>query len=158
MKFPKLLSSLLLFVVLPACSHVQTIPGTTVQDNRLNRHLIEILEDYRTALESKDPARLLALAHPQYFEDSGTAKTDDDYGYDGLRQVLQTRLAAVRTLHYNIEYRRIQVTGTRALVDVRYDATLQMATAIGDRWERKQNDKRIELEREGERWLIISGM
>lgn len=158
MKFPKLLSSLLLFVALPACTHVQMIPGTTVQDNRLNRQLVEILEDYRTALESRDPARLLALAHPHYFEDSGTATSADDYGIDGLRQVLQTRLVALRTIHYNIEYRHILVTGTRAQVDIRYDATFQMATAIGDRWERKQNDKRIELERERERWLIISGM
>ena len=158
MKFPKHLSYLLLFVALSACHHLQVIPGTTVQDSRINRQLIDIVEEYRTALESRDPVRLLTLAHPQYFEDSGTAKTDDDYGFEGLRQVLQTRLAAVRTIRYNIEYRHIQITGTRAQVDIRYDATFQMATAIGDRWERKQNDKRIELENDGKRWLIIAGM
>jgi len=158
MKFPKFLGSVSLLVALGACHHIQTIPGTTVHDTRLNRQLIEIVEDYRNALESKDPVRLLTLAHPQYFEDSGTAKTDDDYGFEGLRQVLQTRLAAVRTIRYNIEYRRVEVMGTHAQVDVRYDATFQMATALGDRWERKQNDKRIELERDGDRWLIIAGM
>ena len=34
-------------------------------------------------------AALLALAHPNYYEDSGTPKGDDDYGYEGLKEVLQ---------------------------------------------------------------------
>ena len=29
---------------------------------------------------------------------------------------------------------------------------------MGDRWERKKNDKRLELENDGKRWLIIAGM
>jgi hypothetical protein len=29
---------------------------------------------------------------------------------------------------------------------------------MGDRWERKQNDKRIQMENDGNRWLIIAGM
>jgi len=27
-----------------------------------------------------------------------------------------------------------------------------------DKWERKMNDKRIELENDGKRWLIVAGM
>ena len=30
-------------------------------------------------------------------------------------------------------------------------------TEIGEKWERRQNDKRLELIRDGERWLFISG-
>ena len=29
---------------------------------------------------------LLVLASPRYFEDSGTPRSDDDYGYDGLER------------------------------------------------------------------------
>ncbi len=140
------------------CATVRTIPGTTVADTRLNHEILDVCERYRHALEDRDGSQLLALAHPQYYEDSGTPKADDDYGYEGLKDVLGRRLAAVRAVRYNIEYRKIEVSGSRARVDIRYDASFQIATEMGDRWERKQNDKRIELDNDGGRWLIVSGM
>ena len=147
-----------LLAVLPACASVQRIPGTAVVDNKLNRELVEVCERYRHALEEKDSAGLLALAHPGYFEDSGTPKGDDDYGYEGLKQVILTRLRALRTVRYSIEYRSVELKGPRALVQIRYDASFQLATDMGDRWERKMSDKRIELEQEHGRWLIVAGM
>lgn len=140
------------------CATISVIPGTKVPDTKPNRELLEVCERYRHAMEDRDVATLLALAHPNYYEDSGTPSGNDDYGYDGLKDVLQKRLAAVKTLRYNIEYRRVQIEGHHAQVDIRYDASFQLATEMGDRWERKQNDKRIELENDGKRWLIIAGM
>jgi hypothetical protein len=140
------------------CATVNLIPGTKVADTKGNREILEVCERYRHALEDRDAATLLALAHPNYYEDSGTPKGDDDYGYEGLKEVLSKRLSALRTLRYNIEYRRIEVSGHHAQVDIRYDASFQLVTDMGDRWERKQNDKRIELENDGKRWLIIAGM
>jgi hypothetical protein len=155
-----MLRSSLLLAVLPlvACATIRTIPGTTVTDTKQNREILDLCERYRHALEDRDGTQLLAIAHPQYYEDSGTPKADDDYGYEGLKDVLAKRLAAVRAIRYNIEYRKIDVSGSHAKVDIRYDASFQLATEMGDRWERKQNDKRIELENDGRRWLIISGM
>jgi hypothetical protein len=141
-----------------ACAPLIVIPGTKVADTKMNRELIDVCERYRRALEERDAPALLSLAHPQYFEDSGTPLGADDYGYEGLKDVLSKRLSAVKTLRYNIEYRKIEVLGTRVHVDIRYDASFQIATEMGDRWERKQNDKRIELENDGKRWLFISGM
>ncbi len=140
------------------CATVNTIPGTKVADTKVNREILDVCERYRHALEDRDAASLLALAHPDYYEDSGTPNANDDYGYDGLKDVLQKRMAALKTVRYNIEYRKIEVSGKRAQVDLRYDASFQLATEMGDRWERKLNDKRIELENDGKRWLIIAGM
>jgi hypothetical protein len=140
------------------CATVNTIPGTKVPDTKMNREILDVCERYRHAMEDRDATTLLALAHPNYYEDSGTPSGQDDYGYDGLRDVLQKRMSALKTLRYNIQYRAIQVDGHRAQVDIRYDASYQMATEMGDRWERKLNDKRIELENDGKRWLIIAGM
>ena len=148
----------LLLAVVAGCAHVATIPGTKVEDTKLNREIIEVVERYRRAMEERDPVTLLALAHPHYYEDSGTPKGDDDYGYDGLKDVLARRMGALKTVRYNIEYRSVHVDGHHASVDIRYDASFQLATEMGDRWERKQNDKRIELENDGKRWLIIAGM
>jgi hypothetical protein len=140
------------------CATLMTIPGTKVPDSKLNREILNVCEQYRHALEDRDAATLLALAHPNYYEDSGTPKGDDDYGYEGLKEVLSHRLSALRALRYNIEYRRVDVSGHHARVDIRYDASFQLATEMGDRWEHKQNDKRLELENDGKRWLIIAGM
>ena len=140
------------------CATVSTIPGTKVADTKANREILDVLERYRHAMEDRDAATLLALAHPSYYEDSGTPLASDDYGYEGLKEVLQKRLSALKTVRYNIEYRRVAIEGHRAQVDIRYDASFQIATEMGDRWERKLNDKRIELENDGRRWLIIAGM
>jgi hypothetical protein len=145
-------------VALLGCATVRLIPGTKVVDTKMNRQILDICERYRNALEERNSAQLLALAHPDYYEDSGTPKGDDDYGYEGLKEVLSRRLSSVKGIRYNIEYRKIDVAGNRAHVDIRYDASFQIATEMGDRWERKQNDKRIELENDGKRWLIIAGM
>lgn len=140
------------------CATVNIIPGTKVPDNKVNREILDVCERYRHAMEDRDATTLLALAHPHYYEDSGTPKGDDDYGYEGLKQVLMQRMAQLRTLRYNIEYRKVTIEGHRALVDIRYDASFQLATEMGDRWERKQNDKRLELENDGRRWLFVAGM
>lgn len=140
------------------CATVMTIPGTTVADNKPNRELVAFCEKYRRALEERDAPLLLTMASPSYFEDSGTPKADDDYGYDGLQSVLAKRLAQLKTLRYDIEYRNVEIEGSRAKVDIRYDASFQLATELGDRWERKQSDKRLELEHDGKRWLFVAGM
>ncbi|MSP58864.1 MAG: hypothetical protein EXR72_00720 [Myxococcales bacterium] len=142
----------------PACAAVHTIPGTTVADSRANRDLLQVCEKYRRALEERDAPTLLAMADPSYFEDSGTPKGDDDYGYEGLKKVIATRLQSLRSLRFNVEYRSIEVKGTRAQIEIRYDASFQVATDMGDRWERKQNDKRLDLAYNGHRWLFVAGM
>jgi hypothetical protein len=158
MKSPFTLAALLLSALVPACAALPQIPGTTVVDSKQNREILEVCERYRHALEDRDGATLLSMAHPNYYEDSGTPNGDDDYGYEGLRQVIATRLAQVRSIRYNIEYRNVEVKGRHAQVAIRYDASFQIATDMGDRWERKQNDKRLDLEFDGHRWLFLSGM
>jgi hypothetical protein len=140
------------------CATPHNIQGTRVVDTPENRAVLEVCEKYRHALEDRDAETLISLASPQYFEDSGTPKADDDYGYDGLKQVILARLAALKAVRYNIEYRTIDVHADKAHVDIRFDASFQIATEMGDRWERKQNEKRLELVNNGKRWLFLSGM
>jgi hypothetical protein len=153
-----LLAALCAAAAAAGCAAPRVIAGTQVTDTRLNRELLEVCERYRHALEDRDAETLYSLASPQYFEDSGTPKADDDYGYEGLKQVLNTRLAALKAVRYNIDYREIAVNGNRAHVDIRYDASYQIATELGDRWERKQNEKRLELEFNGKVWRFTAGM
>jgi len=140
------------------CATVQAIPGTKIPDTPVHRQILQRVEEYRVAMEQRDAPRLLAMAHPNYYEDSGTPSGADDYGYPGLKRVLEARLPSLRWLRYLIKYRDIRIDGNRAQVDLRYDISFQLMTEIGEKWERRQNDKRLELQREENRWLIISGM
>lgn len=155
-------AALLGLTLASGCATAPVIPGTSVTDNATNREIIEVCEQYRHAMEERDADTLIQLASPDYFEDSATPKAEDDYGYEGLKQVLVKRLAALKSLRYNIRYLQVEVQGSgdrkRALVDIRYDASFQLATEMGDRWERKQSDKQFSLEWNGQRWLFLGGM
>lgn len=154
---PTTTHALLLAALCCACASVRTIPGTKVPDTRQNREILQRIEEYRIAMEQRDAAKLLSMAHPNYYEDSGTPTGADDYGYPGLKRVLDRVMPSARAIRCALQYRRITVEGRRASVDVRYDISYQVATELGEKWERRQNDKRFELEYDGERWLFLSG-
>ncbi len=70
----------------------------------------------------------------------GRPRSDDDYGYDGLRKVLEKQLPRVKSLRYDIEYRNIRVTGNQAEVEVFLDGSFEIAAPeAGDRY-RRVND------------------
>lgn len=141
------------------CVHQQYIPGTSVADSEVNRKILETIEEYRQWLVARDVDHLLLLASERYFEDSGTPRADDDYGYDGLKQVLATRLSRVRSLRYDIQYRNIRVTGDRAEVEVFLNGAFELLSEAGERYRRVNDYHRFLLERtDRERWKFVSGM
>lgn len=143
---------------LVGCATVRPIPGTKIPDTPMHREVLARVEEYRIALEQRDSNKLLSMASPNYYEDSGTPSAADDYGFAGLKKVLDSRLGALRWLRYLIRYRDVRIEGSRAFVDVRYDISFQLMTELGERWERKQSEKRIELVRDDNHWLFVSGM
>mgnify|MGYP000747637996 CR=1 FL=1 len=140
------------------CATLKPIPGTKIADTAANRELLTRMEEYRAALEQRDSTKLLTMASPQYYEDSGTPGGSDDYGFPGLKRVLEQRLSALRWLRFLVRYRDIRIEGNRAAVDIKYDISFQLMTEMGERWERKQSEKRLELVKEDNRWLFLSGM
>ncbi|HEX3905474.1 MAG TPA: hypothetical protein VH853_21805 [Polyangia bacterium] len=141
------------------CAHREYFPGTTIVRSEENRKIIEIVEEYRQRLMQRNVVGLLALASPKYFEDSGTPRSDDDYGYDGLRAVLEKQLPRVKSLRYDIEYRNIRVTGNEAEVEVFLDGSFEIGAAeAGDRYRRVNDYHRFLLDKEGDEWKFIAGM
>jgi hypothetical protein len=151
--------SLLCFLCLGlgGCATLRLIPGTKIADTPQNREVLARCEEYRLAMEQRDAAKLLSMADPNYYEDSGTPAGSDDYGFPGLKHVLESRLAALRWLRFLIRYRELHILGDRASVDIRYDISFQLLTEVGEKWERRQNEKRLELKHEGNRWMFLSG-
>lgn len=169
----KLARSLLLFALvgLFACgSKMSTIPGTKIPDNQANRDIIQAVEEYRLAVERKDAAALLLMASKSYWEDGGTPSGSDDYGYDGLRGVLQDRFQKVNDIRYSLKYVGIQRRcreggdastneGCRAYVDVLIDASFSVTDARGREIRPDKRDQnQLVLEWSGDKWLFLSGM
>lgn len=141
------------------CAHRDYFPGTTIVRSDENRKIIQTIEEYRQRLMQRNVVGLLALASQRYFEDSGTPRSDDDYGYEGLKKVLQDQLQRVKSLRYDIEYRNIRASGNEAEVEVFLDGSFEISSPdAGDRYRRVNDYHRFLLDKEGDQWKFLAGM
>src|SRR3978361_2090901 len=157
----------LALVATAACAHQVTyVSGTKVPYSANNKSALDAVEEYRLAVERQDADALMLMAHKQYWEHSGTPTGSDDYGYEGLRNVLLTRLQKASDVRYSMRYMDGKQTcpgslhaGCRASVDVMIDASYTITDVLG---KPKRPDKRdqneLVLEWDGHRWLFLSGM
>ena len=162
-----LLISLVLAATVTACAPKAVyITGTRIPSSDNNKSVIAAVEEYRLAVERGDAEALMLMAHKQYWEDSGTPSGSDDYGYEGLRNVLLTRLQKASDIRYTIRYVAVHQTcagelevGCRASVDVLIDASFTIADVNGrSRRPDKRDQNQLVLEWDGHRWLFLSGM
>ncbi|MCX5741506.1 MAG: hypothetical protein NT062_03295 [Proteobacteria bacterium] len=150
-----------------ACSKpVQFVAGTQVPYSAMNKSVLDTCEAYRLNVEHGDADALMLMAHKQYWEDSGTPSGSDDYGYEGLRNVLLTRLAKATDIRYSVRYVAVRqscaselAVGCRAAVDVMIDASFTIMNAFGkSQRPDKRDQNQLVLEWDGHRWLFLSGM
>ncbi len=144
---------------------VHYVAGTKIPYSSLNESVLKACEDYRLAVERGDVDALMLMAHKEYWEDSGTPSGSDDYGYEGLRNVLLTRLTKASEIRYSIRYVAVHQQCTelapkcRAAVDILIDASFTIANAQGKPTRPDKRDQnQLVLEWDGHRWLFLSGM
>jgi hypothetical protein len=160
------LSALLVLGLFACAAQVHYVPGTRVPFSESNDSVLKACEDYRLAVERADVDALMLMADKQYWEDSGTPQGGDDYGYDGLRNVLMTRLPKASDIRYSMRYVNVQQTctgelkpGCRAAVDVLIDASYTITNALGKPSRPDKRDQnQLLLVWDGHRWLFLSGM
>jgi hypothetical protein len=141
------------------CAHPNYFPGTKILRNEDTQQIVDTVDQYRLRLTERNVDGLLVMASEKYREDSGTPRSDDDYGYEGLREVLKTRLTRLKSIWYEIEMRQIHVNGARADVDVFLNGSFELAAPkVGDRYRRVNDYHRFVLERRGDKWKFLSGM
>jgi hypothetical protein len=141
-----------------ACAHHEFFAGTPILKTQENQAIISSVEEYRRRLVERNADGLLLLASERYREDSGTPRSDDDYGYEGLRQVLLKRLSRVKSIWYDIELRDMHVENGVAEVDVFINGSFELASESGDRYRHVSDYHRFVLEKQGEKWKFLSGM
>jgi hypothetical protein len=148
-------------VVLGALSACEAalIPNTRIEDTGDNRDVVEFIEKYRLAIETRNANALLALASQNYFDDMGTPGGTDDIDYDGLKQGLGRLREEVLGARYQISYRAVTFdTESRVLVDMLYTGWFRINTSEGPVWKRRLEPHRIVLAREDGHLRIVSGM
>ena len=148
-----------LATVMGGCGHTRMLPGTQIPATEDNLAVIETIEQYRAFLIEKNIDGILLLASNKYFEGGGTPQANDDYGYDGLRQILTGRLGRVQSLRYDIEYQRITRSGDRVEVEVYLNGAFELQSETGERYRRVNDRHRFVLERtSNNKWRFLSGL
>jgi len=134
------------------------IRGTHVEDTSENRTIIGVVERYRLAVERKDAPGLMKMAAKSYWEDGGTPTGADDYGYDGLREVLIGRFQRADDIRYSMKYVKVRRQGQRAYVEVIIDASYTISASGGEQRMDQRDQNELVLEWDGEHWMFVSGM
>ena len=159
MRFTTTLLGGLLLCLSAGCT--KDIPNTTVEDTHANRKVINFVEVYRRAVETRDVPALLAMAHSQYLDDNGTPVGSDDIDIDALEEKLSRWGERVKDARYEIKYRRVSSKRDKIMVEYRYTASFELAHINGEeKWARRVGDHRIVLvsDESNDSFLILSGM
>ncbi len=145
-----------------------TIPGTRIADDRFNRDVLAAVEAYRQAVEKGDAEALFLMASENYSEDSGTPAGEDDYGYDGLKQVLVGRFRMAKDIRYAMKYVTVHSScasgdeipvGCVARVEALIDASFTVLDARGqDSRADKRDQNELVIDWSGEKWKFLSGL
>jgi hypothetical protein len=159
------LSSGLALLALVGCNR-DYIPNTQVEDTDFHRDVIAYCEDYRHAVERRNPEQLLAMADAKYYEDGGTVDTSDDLDRDGLADYLRKEFSQTSAIRYEIFYRDITIgRANQVFVDYTYSASYKVPSPLQRPdgttelvWRRRVADNRLELVRDGDKFRILSGM
>jgi hypothetical protein len=160
-KLLALVSASLLSVM--GCSHGNYLPGTTIPATEVNQEIIETIESYRTKLILKDINGLMLLASERYYEDGGTTRSNDDYGYEGLLKILNERMKYVESIRYDIQYRNIKMNSDgRVEVEAFLLGAFELKSEVGERYRKINDIHRFILERSASggsaKWRFLSGM
>jgi len=155
---PRMTGLCLLLLGSMACAHTY-IAGTDVPDTDDNRAIMEVLLSYKKALEARDVNGILGLISKKYFEDNGTPDQSDDYGYEQLStKILPEALAATKEMYADFQVHVVEVDGDKAHADIRYDSRARLDLPSGALWDSHREFNRVEFEREGGKWVIVSGL
>jgi hypothetical protein len=144
-------------LALCACSH-NTIPGTNIRDDPQNRAVLDVLAQYKAAMEARDAGALLALTAPGYFDKGDAAHPNEARTFEGLKKELPEDLKNVKSVHLDLTLRDVQVQGDKAHID--YYAVLRyaLATPNGEKWFSQADDARMKLVKIDGTWKISSGL
>lgn len=141
------------------CAH-GTIPGTEIEDTEENRKIIQLVEEYKSAVESLDTDAILALVSPNFYENNGNIDSDDDYDKKGLEKNLRENFERTKRIQLIVRIDDVQVEEDEgsAFAELYYRIRAHNEYPSGMKWETGSDRTRIEFERVGDKWMIVAGL
>lgn len=136
------------------------IKGTEVIDTPENREIVDLIENYRLAIEGRDATMLAQIVARSYFENaSTTSATEDDYGYEELlKEVLPVLRDNIKKVTYKVKVEKVRKKGSQASVFVDWELTCQYVEGGVEGWSTAKDRNRVDLVVEDGRWKIASGL
>jgi hypothetical protein len=139
-----------------ACS--TPIKGHKINDSKLNREVVALMEAYRGAMEARDAERVLSYVAEDYFEDQGNTKSDDDYGRKGLKKRLDESFAQTGALHMRLKLLEVLSNDSGIAARMSFEVRYRFDLPSGSRWERHKDVNEVLLVRRGNNLKIKSGL
>ena len=153
----RLLSTLMLTMLL-ACG-ARRIPGTDIEDNDDTRAILQVMEQYRVAIEARDAQGVLRLVSPSFRDDGGTSRPEDRVDYADLQKRLPVELAKLDDVKLDLTVRKIEIeqaTNTASAVYT-YNLSFRMPQ-LSNKPQSESEIKKMWFKRDGKQWKIASGM
>ena len=124
-----------------------------------NAAIVEVMEAYAKAIESRDFDSVSKMLSKDYYENAGTTdRTEDDYGLAGIKKLFTTLGDHVKEVRVEVTIRDLSVEGDRGRVVFDYALTMLYDVGGEERWQTARDVNQVELRREGSSWLILSGI
>ena len=150
---PLLVCALLVFA---ACTP-RNIPGTQIPDTEDARAILNVMERFRAALEAKDAKALQGLVSKSFRDNSGTEDPEDDLTYDNLPQALPALFGRIEAPKVDMDIRQVEVKKNGVATVIYYWNATWRAPALLDKPQRDSELEQMVLQKEGGKWLIVSG-
>lgn len=139
--------------------HFQISEDAEIRDDADAREVLDVLYRYREAMVSKDFGSLTRLVSQDFYDNAGTTHTtEDDYGYDELSEVFEMMAEYATQIQYEVIVKDVVVDDYRAHIDYEFEYAYQYEMADQETWDAGVDVNRLELQRENDRWRIISGL
>ncbi|MEM1024135.1 MAG: nuclear transport factor 2 family protein [Myxococcota bacterium] len=139
------------------CAH-STIGDTDIRDTQENREILQLVREYRDALQSLDADAVLELVSETYYESNANSSDEDDYDYHQLAQSLHEDFSRTRRMRVDVRVDMIEVDDDDAYAEIFYEIRAQNDYPSGLKWESRADRTRLRFRRENGRWLLTAGL
>lgn len=141
------------------CAH-DKIRGTHIDDTPENREIVDLVSAYHRAVEARDADAVLAMVSNRFFEDNGNTDRSDDYDKRGLADTLKADFERTKALTLDIRVDEVLVDDETQHADafILFSVRGQAELPAGNMWKTMTDRSRIRFAREGDKWLIVSGL
>lgn len=131
-----------------------------IEDSDEARKVVLVVADYRRALVRKDFGALRGMIDEQYYDNGATTSTTrDDYGRDEVvEQVFEMIAQHAEAIQYRVTVKDVRVKDDRATVDYEFRYAYQYRVGEELTWDAGVDVNRLEMQRRGDVWKIVSGL